>query len=149
LANDAEDDSMDRDPYSGLESEPQAGPWEHLSEEALDDVRELALLQKGMLITVGVRLGLALALVFAPPNLFVLLATAYLFAALAGAGCSLLFGIPRQGALAAIGLGLATLLPLVGIVVSLILNAWAATELKQQHAPLGWFGVPWKLMPPS
>ena len=59
----------------------------------------------------------------------------------------ILYAVGRFSAVQAIALALGTLIPIMGIVIALMLAVRAATELKAAHAPLGWFGVPWRQIP--
>jgi hypothetical protein len=133
----------------GRRERRRPGPWDHLSAAALDDAREIALLQKGLLIAVGSHLLLLIAILFFPEAWRVFAASIYLFAALVGSGCTLLYYISRLGALSAIGVALAALLPFVGAGILLWTHNKSITELKQYGGPVGWLGVPWRQMPPS
>jgi hypothetical protein len=126
-----------------------SGPWDHLAADALEEVREVALLQKGLLLAIGSHLMLLVAIFFFSEAWRVFVGSVYLFAALVGSGSALLFYISRQGPLIGIGLALVALLPVVGAIILLWTNGKAVGELKQYGGPVGWLGVPWRHIPPS
>ncbi len=106
-----------------------------------DDLRDVATRQKVIIVCLALYVALAILAAFVPTTIaamigaligvIVILATVYVF----------LLATKLYGTGFGILLGLLTLLPLIGIVVLLIVNARAIAVLRSAGVDVGFFGV--------
>jgi hypothetical protein len=106
-----------------------------------DDLRAVATRQKVIIICLSLYVALALLALFVPTNIatmigaftgvIIIVATVYVF----------LLATRLYGTAFGILLGILTLLPLIGIIVLLIVNARAIAVLRAAGVEVGFFGV--------
>jgi len=140
---------MNESPYAPPESAATSLGWDSskLSPSALAEIRQIAFLQKGVILTVTIHIALIVAAQFFRDDYRPVWGATYLLVSLAGMICVWLLAISLYGVAFGILMGLGTGLPCIGILVLLTVNGRATEELKQYGVPVGLFGVPWSAIP--
>jgi hypothetical protein len=106
-----------------------------------DDLRDVATRQKVIIVCLALYVALALLALFVPASIAQLI---YIFTSVVVIVATIfvfLLATKLYGAGFGILLGLLTLLPLIGIVVLLIVNARAIAVLRSAGVDVGFFGV--------
>src|SRR5262249_42066811 len=120
-----------------------------LGPSALAEVRQIALLQKGVITMIACHLILIVAMQFVPPETRPILSWLYLLIAVGGVICTWLLAITLYGVLLGVLIALSTGIPCIGLVMLVVINGRATLELKEYGVPVHLFGVPWSAIPPK
>lgn len=105
-----------------------------------DDLRAVAVRQKVIIICLGLYVAMALLAIFFPTNMGAIWAFAGVVIIVA-AVYVLLLAMKLYGTVFGILLGLLMLLPFIGIIVLLMVNARAIAVLRAAGLEVGFFGV--------
>jgi predicted Zn finger-like uncharacterized protein len=111
------------------------------SGEQGSDLYRVALFQKAVLVCVVANIGLAICRAFLPTDLALLFLIAALLVALTSAVFVCLLSAALYGTVRAIIMGVLALIPLVGLIVLLVLNAGATRLLKDNDVRVGFLGA--------
>jgi hypothetical protein len=138
---------MQDNPYRSPAETPETSPLDNLSPTALAEIRQTALLQKGLIVCIALQIVSIIGAAFLPQELKQIVAGIYVVVALAGGICTFLLAMTLYG----IGLGIlmsaASGIPCVGLFVLLTINGKATAELREYGVEVGLFGVPWSKIP--
>lgn len=138
---------MHDNPYKAPVTTPEASPLDNLGPTAIAEIRQTALLQKGLIVCIGLQIVAIVAVAFLPPQLQPIGAGFYVVVALVGGICTFLLSMTLYG----IGLGIlmsaASGIPCIGVFVLLTINGKATAELREYGLDVGLFGVPWSKIP--
>ena len=106
-----------------------------------EDVRSVAVYQKGILVCILLYLCAALGQIFVPEQLRLFLGLGALLVILAGTVFTFLLSMKVYGIGLGIVLGILTLIPCVGLIVLLIVNGKATNVLRQNGYTVGLLGA--------
>jgi hypothetical protein len=140
---------MDEIPYSSPEDPSPVVGWDStkFSPSTLAEIRQIALLQKGVILAIAAQIGLIVASQVASPEFRPVLALAFMGVAITTVICTWLLAITLYGMGIGVLMAIATGIPCIGIFFLVTLNGRATEELKECGVPVHFFGVPWASIP--
>ncbi|MEM6799150.1 MAG: hypothetical protein AAF589_06520, partial [Planctomycetota bacterium] len=133
---------MSENPFAS----PQTAAGEELSAVGVlsgsrEDLRKVAVYQKGIVSCIGLYLLTVFAQFAVPPTLAMVLAIFALIVVITGAVFTVLLALKVYGVGLGILMGILTFIPLIGLFVLLITNQKATSVLKQNGVKVGLLGA--------
>ena len=112
-----------------------------------DDLRTVAVRQKGVIYCILGYLVMALLQFILPPELGLLAALLAIGASITAAVFVFMLAITLYGTAVGIILGILTLIPLIGLIVLLVVNTRATRVLRENRVHVGFMGARLKDLP--
>lgn len=129
---------MSENPYQSPSGQP---PIVGIKSGNREDLRNVALYQKGIVVCILIYLIAVIGQFAIPPELRILVALGVVVAAIVGTVFVFLLAIKIYSTGVGVVLGILTLIPCVGLVVLLIVNAKATRILKENGIKVGLLGA--------
>lgn len=129
---------MDENPYRAPLAD---GPAVGVLSGRREDVRSVALYQKGILVCILLQLCAGIARFVVPNQIFLFVAAGLLLVGVAGTVFVFLLATKVYGVGLGILLGFGTLIPCAGLIVLLIVNGKATNVLRQNGYTVGLLGA--------
>lgn len=106
-----------------------------------EDLRSVALYQKGILICILINLCIIVGRIFVPQGVQLLLLLVYIPVALAGVVCIFLLAMQVYNTALGVLFGLLTFVPCLGLIVLLVVNSKATSVLQLNGYKVGLLGA--------
>lgn len=106
-----------------------------------DDLRAVAMYQKGVIVAILLYLAVIVAQFMLPPQAIIFIGLAGFMAMLLGAASAILLSVKVYGPIVGLLMGLLVLIPLLGLIVLLLINNRATRTMRDNDIEVGLFGA--------